>query len=120
MTTSKRPLSDGMLSSLGVEECSASSRVVLTAADADHILRMSRSTGNTSVPRETNVVADVDHSDFILIHLFFCLLMSVYNCPGEFRRVLTQNWVSTWGGWTEASAMIESASLSNGENKIAE
>ena len=46
--------------------------------------------------------------------------MSVYNCPGELRRVLTQNWVNGWDGWTEASAMIESASSSNAENQIAE
>ena len=50
----------------------------------------------------------------------FGLFMSVYNCPGELRQVSTQNWVSTWGGWTEASAMIESALLSNGERRIAE
>ena len=114
------PLPQEKLSCLGVGEC-ALSRVTLTAADADHILRTSRLTGNTSFPLGRSVVTDVDHSDFLFIHpLLFGLLMSVYNCPGELRRVLTQNWVNTWGGWTEASAMIESASLSNGENRVAE
>ena len=37
---------------MGVGECGVSSRVALTAADADHILRMGRSTGETPVPRE--------------------------------------------------------------------
>ena len=82
---------------------------------------MSRSNGKLQFHWQKNVVADDDHSDLLMIHpLLFGLLLSVYNCPGELRRVLTHNWVNAWGGWTEASAMIESASLSNGENKVAE
>ena len=50
----------------------------------------------------------------------FGLLMSVYPCPGELRRVLAQDWVSMWVGWTEASAMIASAPDSQVENHIAE
>ena len=42
------PLSQEKLLCLGVGECGVSSRVTLTAADADNILRMSRSTGNNS------------------------------------------------------------------------
>ena len=54
------------------------------------------------------------------IPLCFGLLMSVYPCPGELRRVFAQDWVRTWAGWTEASAMIASASDSQDENQIAE
>lgn len=41
------PLSDGIVACPGVGECGASSRIVLVAADAEHILRMSRSSGKT-------------------------------------------------------------------------
>ena len=63
----------------------------------------------------------MDSSDLTFIHPFlFGLLMSVYPCPGELQRVLTQSWVGNWHGWTEASALIESAVTSHDENLIAE
>ena len=66
-------------------------------------------------------VSHVDSSDFTFFHPFvFGLLASVYPCPGELPRVLTQSWVSKWNGWTEASAMIESALTPHDENHIAE
>ena len=46
--------------------------------------------------------------------------MSVYPCHGELQRVLTQSWVSDWDGWTEASAMIDSALISHDENLVAQ
>ena len=66
-------------------------------------------------------VSHVEANDFFFIHpLLFGLLMSVYPCPAEMRRVLTQSWVSDWDGWTEASAMIDSALISHDDNLIAE
>ena len=63
----------------------------------------------------------VDVNDLIVVHAFlFGLLMSVYPCPGELQIMLTQSWVSTWNGWTEASAMIESPLTSHDENLIAD
>ena len=66
-------------------------------------------------------VSHVNANAFVVIdRLLFGLPMSVYPCPGELQRLLTQSWVSTWNGWTEASAMIESALTSQDENLIAE
>ena len=67
------PLSQEKLSCLGVGECGVSSRVTLTAAEADHILRMSRPTGNTSVPRETTLLHMLTIAiSYLLIR--FCLV----------------------------------------------
>ena len=84
-------------------------------------MRLSRSSGK-AIPKRGDVgSADVDHSDFTDIHpLFFGLIMSVHPCPGELRRVWAQDWVRMWAGWTEASAMIASASDSQDDNQIAE
>ena len=114
-------VSHGILACPGVGECGASGCVALTAADATHELQMSRSSGK-AVPHHGEVaVSHVDANDLIVMNMFLCgLLMSVYPCPGGLQRVLTQSWVSTWNGWTEASAMIESALTSHDENHIAE
>ena len=115
------PLSEVIVACPGVGECGVLGRVLLTAADAEHILRISRSSGKVIPHRGDVACADVDHCDFYFIHpLLFGLLMSVYPGPGELRRVLTQNWVRAWTGWTEASAKIESALTDHDENRIAE
>ena len=67
------------------------------------------------------VVSRVDADDLMfMLPFIFGLFMSVYPCPGELQRVLTQSWVSAWDGWTEASAMIANALTSHDENLIAE
>ena len=113
--------SHGILACPGVGECGASGRVALTAADATHLLQMSRSSGKAMPHHSEVAVSHVDANDVMFIHrLLFGLLMSVYPCPGELQRVLTQSWVSDWDGWTEASAMIDSALTSHDENLVAE
>ena len=85
------------------------------------MLRVSRLSGK-AIPKRGDVgYADVDHRDVTDIHpLVFGLLMSMYPCPGELRRVLAQDWVRMWAGWIESSAMIASASDAQEENQIAE
>ena len=65
-------------------------------------------------------VSRVDANELVFMNPLICgLLMSVYPCHGELQRVLTQSWVSDWDGWTEASAMIDSALTSHNENLVA-
>ena len=62
------PLSDELVACVGLGECGASGRVEFTAADAEHILRVSRSSGK-AIPNRGDVgSADVDHSDFTKLH----------------------------------------------------
>ena len=94
---------------------------VLTAADATHMLQVSRSSGSVRASTSRMSHADVSHSDFPDIHpLLFALLMSVYDSPGELSRVLRQDWVSDWEGWAEADRQFDSALRAEHEHKIAE
>ena len=114
-------VSHGILACTGVGECGASGRVALTAADATHLLQMSRSSGEVMPHHGSVGVSRVDAADLMFMNpLLFGLFMSVYPCPGELQRVLTQSWVSNWDGWTEASAMIGSALTSRDANLVAE
>ena len=114
-------VSHGILACPGVGEFGASGRVALTAADAKPILQMSRSSGKAMPHHGAVGVSRVDANGLIFMNpLLFGLLMSVYQCHGELQRVLTQSWVSNWDGWTEASAMIDSALISHDDNLIAE
>ena len=115
------PLSDELVACVGLGECGASGCVEFTAADAENILRVSRSSGKVIPKRDDVGSTEVDHSDFIdICSLVFGLRMSVHPCPGELRRVLAQDWVRMWVGWTESSAMSASASDCQDENQIAE
>ena len=69
------PLSDVLAACPGVGECGVSSRVLLTAADAEHMLRISRSSGK-SIPHRGEVeCADVDRSEFNFIHPLLVVLL---------------------------------------------
>ena len=114
------PVSHGIPACPGVGACGASGRVAPTAADATHLLQLSRSSGKAMPHHGEVAVSHVDANDLISIHPFlFCFLMSLYQSPGELQRVLTQSWVSAWDGWTEASAMIEHALTSHDVSLIA-
>ena len=111
------PLSEELVACVGLGECGAPGRVEFTAADAENILRVSRSSWK-AIPHCGDVCsADVDHSDFTDIHpLVFGLLMSVYPYPGELRWMLAQDWVRMWVDWPESSVAIASASDAQEDN----
>ena len=86
------PLPDSVLAQLTFGECGVRASVGMTAADATHMLQVSRSSGKVRVSTTSVSHADVRHSDFPDIHpLLFALLMSVYESPGELSRVLRQD-----------------------------
>ena len=115
------PLPESVLAQLAFGECGVRASVGMTAADATHMLQVSRSSGKVRASTSSVSHADVRHSDFPNIHpLLFALLMSVYESPGELSRVLRQDWVSGWEGWAEANSQFDMALCANDENQIAE
>ena len=115
------PLPSSVLAQFAVGECGVRASVGMTAADATHMLHVSRSSGKVRASTSRMPDADVSHADFPLIPpLLFALLMSVYDSPGELSRVLRQDWVSGWEGWAEADRRFDRALCAEDENKIAE
>ena len=115
------PLTDNVLAQFAVGECGVRAGGSITAADATHMLQVSRSSGRVRASASSVSHADVSQDDFPDIHpLLFALLMSVYESPGELSRVLRQDWVSAWEGWAEADGQFASALDAQDEHKIAE
>ena len=78
------PLTDNVLAQLSVGECGVRAGGSITAADATHMLQVSRSSGRVRASASSVSHADVSQDDFPDIHpLLFALLMSVYESPGE-------------------------------------